>query len=110
MNLWILAFNQLRIVGKFKAIRDSAIYDHPDDIADLQALLEQEAAGMWEMLRAIRECANEILRLLGAAAEEEDLEVEDLRYGWIWLWWLYRWHLRLESRAASKIKQRSRVK
>ena len=101
MNSWILAFDQLRIVGKFKVIRDSATYDHPDRIADLQALLEQEAAGMWEMLPAIREWANEILRLLGAA-KKEDLEVEDLGYGWIWLWWLYSWHLRLEKPSSLK--------
>ena len=80
MNLWILAFNQLRIVGKFKEIRHFAIYDDPERVADLQALLEQEAGGMWDSLRVIRECANEILRLLGAAAEE-DREGEDLRYG-----------------------------
>jgi uncharacterized protein (DUF608 family) len=80
MNLWILAFNQLRIVGKFKAIRHFAIYDDPDDIADLQALLEHEADGMWDSLRFFRECANEVLRLLGAATKE-DLEVEDLGHG-----------------------------
>lgn len=80
MDLWILAFNQLRIVGKFKAIRDSAIYDNPDDIADLEALLEQEADDMWENVRAIRECAKEILLRLGAATEE-DLDAQDLGYG-----------------------------
>ena len=80
MDSWILAFNQLRIVGKFKQMRDSATCHHPDKIADLQALLEEEAPSMWENLRAIQELAHEILRLLRAATEE-DLEVEDLGYG-----------------------------
>ena len=69
---------QLRIVDKFWAIVELALYEHPDNIADLQAALDEEAGEMWEKAQAIRECANEIRLLIGTAMDEGDSQVQDL--------------------------------
>ena len=69
---------QLRIVDKFCAIVELALYEHPDNTADLQAALDEEAGEMWEKVQTIRECANEIRLLIGTAMDEGDPQVQDL--------------------------------
>ena len=69
---------QLRIVDKFWAIVELALYEHPDNTADLQAALDEEAGEMWEKVQTIRECANEIRLLIGTAMDEGDPQVQDL--------------------------------
>ena len=48
-----------------------ATYGNPDGIEDLHALPDEERAKMWDNMCEIRNYANEILRLLGAATGEE---------------------------------------
>ena len=67
---------QLRIVNKFRSISEAALNEQPENIDDLAAVLEEQAVDLWEHVTAMRDCAKEILLLLGPADEE----VEDL--GW----------------------------
>lgn len=66
-----------QIVDKFWAIVELALYEHPDNTADLQAALDEEAGEMWEKVQTIRECANEIRLLIGTAMDEGDPQVQD---------------------------------
>ena len=65
---------ELRIVNMFRSISEAALNEQPEGIDDLQAVLEEQAADLWENVTAIRECAKEILLLLGPT----EIEVEDL--------------------------------
>lgn len=47
LKFWLLlgvstAFLQLRIVEHFQIINDLAAYDHPENIADLEAAMEEK--------------------------------------------------------------------
>ena len=55
--------NQLRIVAKFKDIRDSA--------------LAEDWAEMWEAASTIRKLAREIQEMLGASPDDADPEGQD---------------------------------
>jgi hypothetical protein len=68
-----LVLNQLRIVAKFKSIRDLAGHQNPRAFAALQG---EEAADLWYPASQIREIANQILSLL-PATPEEDADVQD---------------------------------
>ena len=78
-NGWILAYSGLRIVAKFKAIRDIAIYEDPNRVANLQEEMQENAADIWVSLRAIQDRVKEIREFLGAATDEEDSDVQDSR-------------------------------
>lgn len=66
-----IRFTRLRIVEHFQIISDLAVYDHPENIADLKAALEEEAPQMWEHLTGILQRVKQILSLLGASHEGE---------------------------------------
>ena len=66
-------FSQLRIVAKFKAIRNLAVSPEP---ARFETLQGEKAADWWDVAAAIRARANEILSLLCAIPEEE-VDVQD---------------------------------
>lgn len=66
-------FSQLRIVAKFKAIRNLAVSPEP---AHFETLQGEEAADWWDVAAIIRAHANEILSLLCAIPEEE-VDVQD---------------------------------
>lgn len=68
-----MVLNQLRIVAKFKSIRDLAGHQNPRAFAALQG---EEAADLWYPASQIREIANQILSLL-PATPEEDADVQD---------------------------------
>lgn len=68
---------KLRIVEHFQVINHLSVHEHPDDIADLEGALEEEAPEMWEHLAEIRERVKQILRFLGAVRYEA--EIQDCR-------------------------------
>ena len=74
-----LAYSRLRIVAKFKAIRDNAIYEDPNRVANLREEMQENAADIWVSLRAIQDRVKEIREFLGAATDEEDSDVQDSR-------------------------------
>ena len=65
-----LAYSGLRIVAKFKAIRDNAIYEDPNRVANLREEMQENAADIWVSLRAIQDRVKEIREFLGAATDE----------------------------------------
>lgn len=66
-----------QIVAKFKAIRDNAIYEDPNRVANLREEMQENAADIWVSLRAIQDRVKEIREFLGAATDEEDSDVQD---------------------------------
>lgn len=71
-----MVLNQLRIVAKFKSIRDLAGHQNPRAFAALQG---EEAADLWYPASQIREIAHQILSLLSLlpATPAEDADVQD---------------------------------
>ena len=74
-----MAYSGLRIVAKFKAIRDIATYEDPNKVANLQGEMQENAADIWTCLCAIKAWVKEIREFLGAATDEEDSDVQDSR-------------------------------
>ena len=68
-----LVLNQLRIVTKFKIIRDLAAHENPADFGMMQG---EEAANLWDDAEEVLAIADEILSLL-SAIPKEDAEVQD---------------------------------
>ena len=63
--------NQLRLVAKFKEIRELALPDDDLVFEDDLALQDEAAAQMWDMASSVRKLAREIQELLAAAIDLE---------------------------------------